>query len=88
MQRIYLTGNYISVRPRVYEKGQETILELNLKQKEKKEAKLIIDADFTQTVAPTMMTAFNLNLQAQIRGLTGSGSVLALSGTAINDFGL
>ena len=88
MQRIYLTGNYISVRPRVYEKGQETILELNLKQKEKKEAKLIVDADFTQTVAPTMMTAFNLNLQAQIRGLTGSGSVLALSGTAINDFGI
>ena len=88
MQRIYLTGNYISVRPRVYEKGQETILELNLKQKEKKEAKLIVDADFTQTVAPTMMTAFNLNLQAQVRGLTGAGSVLALSGTAINDFGI
>lgn len=88
MERIYLTGNYTSVRPRVYEDNQETILELNLKQKEKKEAKLVVDAEFTQTVAPTMMTAFNLNLQAQVRGLTGAGSVLALSGTAINDFGL
>ena len=88
MKRIYQTGNYTSVRPRVYEENQETILELNLKQKAKKEAKLVVDADFTQTVAPTMMTAFNLNLQAQVRGLTGAGSVLALSGTAINDFGI
>lgn len=88
MERIYLTGNYTSVRPRIYEENGETLLELNLKQKEKKEAKLVVDADFTQTIAPTMMTAFNLNLQAQLRGLTGAGSVLALSGTAINDFGL
>ena len=88
MERIYLTGNYTSVRPRVYEGNQETTLELNLKQKEKKEAKLVVDADFTQTVAPTMMTAFNLNLQAQVRGLTGAGSVLAISATAINDFGI
>ena len=87
MERIYLTGNYTSVRPRLIENGDETILELILKQKEKMEAKLIVDADFTQTVAPTMMTSFNLNLQAQVRGLTGSGSVLAIGGTAINDYG-
>ena len=88
IERIYLTGNYTSVRPRVYEQGEETLLELNLKQKDKAEVKIIMDADFTQTVAPTMMTALNLNLQTQLRGLTGSGSVLALSGTAVNDFGL
>ena len=88
MERIYLTGNYTSVKPRIFEKGEETYLELNLKQKEKKEAKLVVGADFTQTIAPVMMTCFNLNLQAQVRGLTGPGSVLALSGTAINDYGL
>ena len=88
MERIYLTGNYTSVRPRIYEKGDETILELNLKQKDEKEAKLVMDADFMQTIAPTMMSVLNLNIQAQVRGLTGTGSVMALSGTAINDFGL
>ena len=88
MELIYLTGNYTSVRPRVYESNEETILELILKQKEKQETKVLMDADFMQTVAPTMMTILNLNLQFQMRGLTGPGSVLALSGTAVNDFGI
>ena len=30
MERIYLTGNYTSVRPRIYEENGETLLELNL----------------------------------------------------------
>ena len=88
MDRIYLTGNYTSVRPRVYDYADETILELILKQKDKNEAKVVVGVDFTQTVAPVMMTALNLNLQAQLRGLTGPGSVFALAATSINDFGL
>lgn len=87
MESIYLTGNYDSIRPRVIEDGDECIVNLKLKQKTQKVAKVIVGADFNQTIAPTMMTAFNLNLDVQLRGLTGPGSVISLSGKAINDFG-
>ena len=87
MDRIYLTGNYISVRPRVYDTEDGTIIDLQLTQKDKHENKVVVGIDFEQTIAPTSLTSLNFDLQLQFRGFTGPGSVFALSTTSVNDFG-
>lgn len=87
MNSIYLTGNYESIRSRVYEEGEETILQLILKKKPQKEIKIVGGVNFTQTIAPITLTSLSLIVELQLRGLTGPGSVLALSTKSIGDYG-
>ncbi len=88
MRDIYLTGNYISVKPRVICEDDETELQLLLTQKEKHSSKILLGADFQQTISTMSTTIFNFSPELQLRGLTGIGSVLAVRGTSINDYGL
>ncbi|MBQ0051967.1 MAG: patatin-like phospholipase family protein [Treponema sp.] len=88
MDEIYITGNYVSIYPRVYEEGEETVVKLLLKQKEKKEIKLVTGLEFQQTVSPESMTSFTLSEDVQFRGFTGPGSCLAVGGRGINNNGL
>ena len=88
MRDIYLTGNYTSVRPRIVYNEDETKLQLFLTQKEKHSSKILLGVDFQQTISSMSTTIFNFSPEIQLRGLTGIGSVLALRGTSINDYGL
>ena len=87
MENIYRTGKYESIRPRVFEEGDETILKLILKQKEQKEAKIVFGVDFEQSLSSKTYTSLEFSMDFQFRGLTGPGSLVALSGVSVNDFG-
>lgn len=88
MRTIYLTGNYENVKTRVFEEGDETILELNLSPKDTKNFKLLINTDLKQTLSKVMDTGFTMGLDFQARGFTGMGSIFGLSTKFLNDYGL
>lgn len=84
---VYNTGNYVSLIPRVFKNDDETLMELILTQKTPKEAKVLLNSVFEQTVSTSSSTIFNLTGDIQLRGLTGIGSMFSLSATAITDYG-
>lgn len=88
IQSIYRTGNYISVTPRIYDDGENTSMNLSLKQADNKGFKIVLDAEMQQTIGTNRVTRFNFNPDIQIRGLTGSGSVLAVRAQSITNFGV
>ena len=93
MQDVYLTGNYKSILPRVFdnaygENGPNTTLELILKKKELKEARISLNANLNQTISSSFSTVANLMADVQLRGLTGIGSVISFSATTITDQGI
>ena len=83
LEDVYLTGNYKSVLPRVYNRDSVTILELNLIKKELKEARISLNANLNQTISSSFSTIANLMADVQLRGLTGIGSIISLSATTI-----
>lgn len=87
MNDIYLTGNYASIRPRLVSENGKNVLNLVLTKEEPKEVKLLIGTDFEQTVSKTTALTMNLELDLQVRGLTGIGSMLSLHGTFLTDLG-
>lgn len=84
---IYNTGNYSLVLPRVDVRPQQTVIEIRLQQKEKENWIIIPNATFMGTLTDDSITKLTLSLDLQFRGLTGTGSVMSLKTTAINNFG-
>jgi NTE family protein len=84
---IYNTGNYSLVLPRVDVRPQQTVIEIRLQQKEKENWIIIPNATFMGTLTDDSITKLTLALDLQFRGLTGTGSVMSLKTTAINNFG-
>ena len=87
VNEIYNTGNYIFVIPRVDVRPQQTVLELRLKQKERENWVIMPNGTFTGTVTDDSIAKLTLSLDVQFRGLTGTGSVMSMKATTINDFG-
>lgn len=87
MNDVYLTGNYKSILPRIYENNNQVVMELFLSQKEEKEAKIIFNTKFEQTLSSSSSTIANISGDIQLRGLTGIGSVIAIGATSITDYG-
>jgi len=87
MNDIYLTGNYVSIRPRIITEDGEQKINLLLTKKKPKEVKLLIGTDFEQVVTNTTALTMDLDLDLQFRGLTGIGSMLSLHGTFLTDIG-
>lgn len=88
VEEIYNTGNYTLVIPRVDVRPQKTVLELRLQQKERENWVIMPNGTFTGTVTDDSIAELNLSLDFQFRGLTGTGSVMSMKATTINDFGL
>ena len=84
---IYNTGNYSLVLPRVDVRPQQTVIEIRLQQKEKENWIIIPNATFMGTLTDDSIAKLTLSLDLQFRGLTGTGSVMSLKTTSINDFG-
>ena len=88
VDEIYNTGNYIFVIPRVDVRPQQTVLELRLQQKEQENWVIMPNGTFAGTVTDDSIAKLILSLDFQFRGLTGTGSVMSMKATTINDFGL
>ena len=88
LQDVYLTGNYKSILPRVYNQDSVTTLELILTKKELKEARVSLNASLNQTISSSFSTVANLMADIQLRGLSGIGSVISLSATTITAQGI
>lgn len=86
MNRIFVTGNYIYIKPRFFNSDNITTMELTLVPKKDKTINILLGADMKQTFSESDSTSFNVNGALQLRGLTGTGSVLSLSGTCITDY--
>ena len=87
VDKIYNTGNYTFVMPRVDVRPQQTVLELRLQQKERENWVIMPNGTFTGTVTDDSIAKLTLSLDFQFRGLTGTGSVMSMKATTINDFG-
>lgn len=88
MESLKLTGNYKSIKARIYpaEDGSELLLKMT--QEESKSAKLCLDIDYTQVVSTRTTAMLDFILGVQYRGLTGRGSIISLRAKSVNDFGL
>lgn len=84
---VYATGNYTLVIPRVDVRPQEAVLELRLQQVERENWVIMPNLTFDGTLTDDSIAKLALSLDIQFRGLTGTGSVMSLKTTMINDFG-
>ena len=87
VKAIYGTGNYMLVTPRIDVRPQQTVVELRLQQEEKENWVIMPNATFAGTITDDSIAKLTLALDLQFRGLTGTGSVMSLKTTMINDFG-
>lgn len=88
MNEINRIGNYKSVRPRIIHKAGNIVLKLQLIQEEPKELRILAGTDFETMITTTKSFSMNLDLDAQLRGFTGIGSLISIHGTFLTDFGL
>lgn len=86
VDKIYNTGNYTLVIPRLDTRKHETTIELRLYPKEKERWVIIPNGTFTGSISDDSIAKLSLSLDLQLRGLTGNGSVMSLKTTMINDF--
>lgn len=84
---VYATGNYTLVIPRVDVRSQEAMVELRLQQVERENWIIMPNITFDGTLTDDSIAKLSLALDIQFRGLTGTGSVMSLKTTMINDFG-
>ena len=84
---VYATGNYTLVIPRVDVRPVEAVLELRLQQVERENWVIMPNITFDGTLTDDSIAKLALSLDIQFRGLTGTGSVMSLKTTIINDFG-
>lgn len=84
---LYLTGNYKRIRPRLIKNDDKVTMQLLLDQENPKSFKVVFGGDYKQTVSTSSSTILNLYPEIQIRGFTGIGSLVAIRGSFINDFG-
>lgn len=84
---VYSTGNYSLVIPRVDVRPQEAVVELRLQQVERESWVIMPNITFDGTLTDDSIAKLSLSLDIQFRGLTGTGSVMSLKTTIINDFG-
>ena len=87
IKEIYQTGNYENVRPRMIKQGDVYVLKLFLMKKDPEEIRLLLGTDFKLTATTTNSIINNLELDLQLRGFTGIGSLIALHGTFLSDLG-
>lgn len=87
VNEIYNTGNYTLVIPRVDIRNRQTTIELRLQQKESENWVIIPNGNFMGNITDDSIAKLSLSLDLQFRGLTGTGSVMSLKTTMINDFG-
>lgn len=85
---VYLTGNYTSVRIRLMDEDGKQYIKLITKHKSDKELKVLMSGEIKHSFTNISATTANLNMELQARGYTGPGSMFAIRGTAITDFGL
>ena len=88
MESLKLTGNYKSIKARIYSTDSGTELFLKMTQEESKSAKLCLDIDYTQVISTRTTSMLDFSLGVQYRGLTGRGSVISMRAKSVNDFGL
>lgn len=84
---VYATGNYTLVVPRVDVRPQDAVIELRLQQVERENWIIMPNVTFDGTLTDDSIAKLSLALDIQFRGLTGTGSVMSLKTTMINDFG-
>ncbi len=84
---VYHTGNYTLAIPRIDTRYAQTRLELRLHQIEKENWLIIPGAAFEGTVSDQSVSKLTFSLDIQFRGLTGTGSVLSVKSTMINNLG-
>ena len=88
IRSIMITGNYTSATPKLIETEEEDYIDLQLEPKTQKSTKIIVGANFTQVLSTMSMTNITIDADAQIRGLTGIGSIISFKGSFINNVGL
>lgn len=81
IDEIYKTGRYRFVTARL-DTRNETLLELRLIPMENRNNHLALGVDFQGTLSTDLSIKLKLSLNAQFRGMTGPGSVLAFGGSA------
>jgi NTE family protein len=75
---IYKTGSYNFVIARIDARTGRPLLELRLLHTDPRSAYLVFGAGFQQTISSDALIKWMITIDAQFRGLTGPGSVLAL----------
>jgi NTE family protein len=78
---VYQTGNYTFVVTRIDTRGEYPVLELRLVHADSRSSYLALGLGVQQTLASDVFIKAVFSLDAQMRGLTGPGSVLAVGVT-------
>lgn len=88
IEKIYFSGNYTSVMPRIIRKDDGTHeLNIVLRKTEEKLVNIFMGLGLEQTLSSESGFDLDLNMGLQARDLTSPGSVVSLRGTFISDFG-
>ena len=82
------TGNYTAAVPRIDVRGGKNVLELYLYQKPDENGLLLQSLNFAGTSSSSSSAVLTLSTAVQFRGLSGTGSVLSLKTSYVNDTAL
>lgn len=87
VKEVYSTGNYSLALLRIDTRYVQPRLELQLHTIQNENWLIIPGASFAGTLSHSSISKLNLSLDIQFRGLTGTGSVMSVKTTMVNDFG-
>lgn len=89
MDRIYLTGNYSRIMPRLVSENGVNTLFVELEAMEPKSIQVVLGSNLYSSIAyEYSMTKFIFQPEVQLRGVLGRNSILGVKGSFINDLGV